>query len=154
MQAGFTKLHDFTVLKLTWEGNFRKRNCNNCCARWWLTIDGSVCTSYEEIVTSIASSSAYDIFAPTTLTGVCVESGDTPLWSGNITISLHVGNCEGSQVSNTATGFFSTSRFIIEEIPLRESSLDYTDHFINSQCTIVVPAALDPEVDQLRESLS
>ena len=119
--AKFTKEHPHTVLRVTWEGNLRKRACNNCCTRWWIEIDGSECSSYEKIETSIISSTAQDIFAPTTISGLCVESGDLPISDGEHQIRLQVGPCDGSRlITNTASGFFSTSRLIVEEIPTRE----------------------------------
>lgn len=37
--------------------------------------------------------------------------------AGNHTIRLEVSNCPGSPIADLATGFFSTSRFIIQELP-------------------------------------
>ena len=98
----------------------RKTNCINCCSRWWINIDGSECSNYESIETSIRSSTAVDIFVPTTLTGVCYESGDLPISTGAHQITLMVGNCPGSPFTNAASGLFSTSRLIVEEIPRRK----------------------------------
>ena len=101
----FNKLHPHTFLRMTWEGNFRKKSCSNCCARWFITIDGSPCSNYEDIETSIASASALDIFAPTTLTGVCNASGepiyhDISMTSASLTMTsllhrpiVHNDNC-------------------------------------------------------------
>ena len=100
---------------------YRKKNCRNCCSRWWINIDGSPCSNYEPIETSISSTTAVDIFAPTTLTGICFESGDLPLSTGAHQISLVVGNCPGSPFTNAASGLYSTSRLIVEEIPRRKS---------------------------------
>ena len=116
----FMKLHEHTVLSLTWEGNLRKKSCSNCCTRWWIEVDGSPCSAYEEIETSIRSSTAQDISAPTTISGLCFESGDLPLASGSRQIRLMVGNCPGSFISNAGIGFFSTSRLIVDEIPRRK----------------------------------
>ena len=98
----------------------RKKNCRNCCSRWWINIDGSECSNYESIETSIASSTPVDIFVPTTLTGVCYESGDLPISTGFHQITLMVGNCPGSPFTNAASGLYSTSRLIVEEIPRRK----------------------------------
>lgn len=113
----FNKLHDHTVLKLTWEGNARKRSCTDCCAKWWFTIDGSGCTKPEDIYTSISSSNALNIFLPTTLTGVCFATLGLPLQKGQRRIKLMVGNCDNSRITDLATGFESSSRIIVEEIP-------------------------------------
>lgn len=113
----FNKQHSHTALKFTWEGSLRKKSCSSCCSRWWISIDGSACNYYERIETTIASSTAYDVFVPTTLTGICTISETLPIESGIHLIRLEVGNCPGSQISNTASGFFSTSRLIVEEIP-------------------------------------
>ena len=119
-QVSFKKLHAHTVLKVTWEGNIRTRRCVNCCSQWWINIDGSPCTEYENITTSIASALAYDIFNPTTLTGVCLRTSDLPIAMGDHVIELDVGNCPGSRIADSATGVLSTSRLIVEEIPKRE----------------------------------
>ena len=97
---------------------YRKRSCTNCCSRWWIEVDGAECD--ESVETSISSSRAYNIFAPTTLTGVCAKSGDLVISNGLHSIRLMVGSCPGFGVSNTASGFHSTSRFIVDEIPRRE----------------------------------
>lgn len=115
----FLKEHPFTVLRVTWEGNLLKRACTNCCAQWRIEIDGDQCTEYEDITTSITSSSAQDIFAPTTITGFCSRAGILPILNGNHLIRLTVKGC-GNQFFNTAGGFFSSSRLIVEEIPLRK----------------------------------
>lgn len=112
----FTKDHLHTILRVTWEGNINKKVCTNCCAQWQIRIDGSECSNFEDIETSITSSSAQDVFAPTTITGYCLESGGVPINAGTHLLKLVVGGC-GNTFYNTATGFFSTSRLIVEEIP-------------------------------------
>ena len=119
-EVEFTKLHDHTVLWITWEGNFRKKSCTNCCAKWWVTINGGECTGYENILTSISSNSAADVFSPTTVTGVCHEASSLPIAAGRHVIKLEVGNCDLYRITNTASGFYSSSRFIVEEVPRRE----------------------------------
>lgn len=119
VQMRFTKEHPFTALKVTWEGNFRQKTCTNCCAQWWISIDGSRCTNFEDITTSIFSTSAaIDRFAPTTISGVCLQSGGVSILEGDHNIKLEVGNCPGFLITNTASGFFSTSRMIVEEVPM------------------------------------
>ena len=140
----FKKEHLFTALKLTWEGNLNQRACSVCCAEWWFSVDGGRCTSFEDITTSIFSEDAVDMSAPTTLTGgwspfplplpcpfflsnyvstltgVCSEVGNIPIFVGYHNIKLEVGPCPGHFISDTASGYFSTSRVIIEEVPLGE----------------------------------
>ena len=116
----FTKDHPHTVLRLTWEGNLRKRRCVNCCTRWWLEVDGSPCDSDASIETSIRSNSAQDVFAPTSISGFCASSGNLPISEGEHSIRLVNGNCPGSRIVDAGSGFFSTSRLIVEEIPRRE----------------------------------
>ncbi len=120
--AGFTKDHAHTVLRVAWIGNFRKSACTNCCIKWSIHIDGSPCSDAEPIETSIRSGQlAQDIFAPTTITGVCSKTADLPISTGAHKIRLLVERCEGFRdYGNTATGFFSTSRLIVDEIPRRE----------------------------------
>ena len=39
------------------------------------------------------------------------------LGAGVHSISLHVSNCENARISDLASGFYSTSRFLVEELP-------------------------------------
>jgi len=60
----------------------RKRDCTNCCARWFVTVDGSEClgpTNASNIETTIYASSAYSIFFPTSMTGVCSDATRAPI---------------------------------------------------------------------------
>ena len=114
------KENSHTVFRLTWEGNFRKRGCADCCSRWWIEIDGSQCSDYERIETSITSNSALDIAIPTTLTGYCIKSGNIPLSYGNHQIKVVVGHCPNTRIVNSGSGFFSSSRLIVEEVPTRK----------------------------------
>jgi len=43
--------------------------------------------------------------------------------AGKHTIRLEVSNCPGYPIADLATGFFSTSRFIIQELPSAQSPL-------------------------------
>ena len=57
----------------------RKHRCSLCCARWFVTIDGSECSGPDKIETSIYTDGSYSIFFPTTLTGSCIESAGAPI---------------------------------------------------------------------------
>ena len=61
------------------QGNVRQHRCTNCCARWFVTIDGSECSTPDTIETTIYSSSSYHIFFPTSITGVCALSAGAPI---------------------------------------------------------------------------
>lgn len=61
------------------QGNMRKRSCINCCARWFVTVDGSECSVPANLEMTLYANLGYDIFFPTTITGVCAESGGAPL---------------------------------------------------------------------------
>ena len=119
--ASFTKEHIHTVLRITWAGNLRKSSCQQCCIKWSIQIDGSPCSDAEPIETSINSEQlAQDIFAPATITGICSRTADVPISFGAHKVRLLVEICPGfTGYGNTATGFFSTSRLIVEEIPRR-----------------------------------
>lgn len=113
----FNKREDHTALQFTWEGNFRKQRCTICCTQWFITINGAHCSSFEEVKTSIVSRTAYNIFFPTTLSGICHEVDGVPLTKGLKLLKLEVGNCDSSPISDGASGFSQSSRFIVEEIP-------------------------------------
>ena len=115
--AYFTKRHDHTLLRLTWEGNLRRKSCNGCCTQWVLKVNGDDCTGFEKIMTSIISTTDFDIFAPTTVSGICYEAGGVPIGARQHLITFEVSQCDGSQIADAATGYLSTSRLIVEELP-------------------------------------
>ena len=119
LETLFNKTHDHTSLRITWDVNLRKKSCSNCCSRWWVLIDGATCTFYANIETTIVSATGFDIFFPTTMTGICFLADDLPIEPGQRHIRVEVGNCVNSPYSNTASAFFSTSRLLVEEIPQR-----------------------------------
>eukprot|EP00731_Ephydatia_muelleri_P009476 Em0005g62a len=133
--AYFTKLHDHTLLRVTWEGNLRKKGCNGCCTQWVVKIDGEDCTGFEKIMTSIYSATDFDVFEPTTVSGICYEAGGIPIEAQQHLVTFEVGNCEGSRIADAATGFLSTSRLIVEELPhsgyvdLDNTTLPYSPHW-------------------------
>lgn len=137
----FTKQADHTALRLTWEGNFRKQRCTVCCAEWFITINGAPCTSFEEVKTSIVSRTAYNIFFPTTLSGICHEVDGVPLTKGQKLLKLEVGNCDGSPIADGASGFSQSSRFTVEEIPRGEGSISLL-HGILDQITLAYSSQL------------
>ena len=63
----------------TLQGNMRKHRCTICCARWFVTIDGSECSAPDNIETTIYTDSSYSIFFPTSITGSCSESAGAPI---------------------------------------------------------------------------
>ena len=113
----FNKQEDHTALRITWEGNFRKQRCTVCCTQWFITINGAPCSSFEAVKTSIVSRTAYNIFFPTTISGICHEVDGVPLTKGQKLLKLEVGNCDRSPIADGAAGFSQSSRFIVEEIP-------------------------------------
>ena len=114
----FVKKADDTALRFTWEGNFRKQRCSTCCTQWYITIDGTRCTAHEDVRTTISAARSFNLFFPTTLSGVCFEAGGGPIGKGNVLLKLEVGNCDGSPIADGASGFNQSSRFIVEEIPI------------------------------------
>ncbi|XP_065896073.1 uncharacterized protein [Dysidea avara] len=73
------KAEDHTVLRITWESNIINRRCVRCCARWFVTIDGSECSFPDKIETMLYSDSNYSIFFPTSITGVCSHAAGAPI---------------------------------------------------------------------------
>ncbi|XP_065888407.1 uncharacterized protein [Dysidea avara] len=140
----FNKTDDHTVLRITWEGNMRKHRCTNCCARWFVTIDGSECSLPANIEMTLYVNVGFNIFFPTTITGVCSESGRAPLGAGMHSIRLEVSNCDGSRIADLASGFFSTSRFLIEELPMTGAEPSDSDNFTPVWHHCVVPDLNDP----------
>jgi len=68
----------------------------------------------------------------------CARKYFIHLGSGFLTIRLVVANCEGTFISDLASGFYSTSRFLVEELPVPGAEPSNSDNYIPiwHHCTV------------------
>ena len=125
MTCSFTKQQLATVLRVAWDGNIGVVGCENCCMRWFITIDGEECSNPGPIDVAVRQDLSelggdfFDEYRPASVVGYCRGSASSNLTVGVHTIGLSVGACvEGLlDTSQVMTGYNSVSRFIIEELP-------------------------------------
>ena len=108
----FTKAESTTSLRVTFQGNMRVVGCSGgCCRRWFLTINGQECRDPATIDTQIYATGSVNRHSPKTLDGLC---NNIP--KGDVTVGISITACSGSTPGNAYTGWYSVSRFIIEEM--------------------------------------
>lgn len=129
MTCNFTKQQSATVLRVAWDGNIGVVGCENCCMRWFITIDGKECSNPGPIdvairqdLSELGGNTLFEEYRPASVVGYCRGSASSNLTVGAHTIGLSVGACADSAgldftTSEVLTGYNSVSRFIIEELP-------------------------------------
>lgn len=125
--CSFSKQLAETVLRVTWDGNIALDECDECCMRWFLAIDGEECTDPGPIDGALAQDideNVYILNRPASIAGVCRGVAKERFGVGAHSVQLKVAPCQdtgdGTTVperSGTSTGFNSVSRFVVEEIP-------------------------------------
>ena len=109
-----------TILRLTFNGNMRVTGCSDCCARWYLTVDGYECTMPIEGVIYTRSGSTINIHRAAQISGLCNGTTSNPagITSGAHIVRVNVGKCMGfNDTFNAYTGFSTISTLTIEELP-------------------------------------
>ena len=118
--CGITKKSATSTLKITFNGNLRITGCTQCCARWFVTIDGYECSSpgpIEGVVYSVNGSDV-NIHRSSVISGICTSTTAGAISAGRRIALLNVGACAGfNETFNVYTGFSTVSTFTIEEIP-------------------------------------
>ncbi len=119
----YTKAYDGSVLRLVYNGTLRSGyGCNSCCKEWYFTIDGKECTSPAAIegvrYQHIPGASWSDLHHHGHIEGICRLAGGKGIASGARKIELRIRNCAGYGNNDGYTGWNSTSRIIIQEMPL------------------------------------
>ena len=129
MSCMFSKQQENTVLRVAWDGNIAVLGCDNCCMRWFVTINSEECSdpgpidiALRQDLTEIDQADRFDEYRPASVVGFCRGSTSGSFSAGTHTISLSVGPCKGSEgldfsTSDVLTGYNSVSRFIVEEFP-------------------------------------
>ena len=127
--CSYDKQDNETALKISWHGSIAVLECDDCCVRWYVTIDGQECVGPGPIdgaVVQDLSGSEYDISRPASIVGICYGTAAQPLGPGTHRVELRVGPCSDAREdstddvpppSHTLTGYNSVSRFLIEEVP-------------------------------------
>ena len=126
--CGITKQSQDSNLKITFNGNLRITGCSNCCARWFITIDGLECSDPIEGVVYSVNGSGVNIHRASVISGLCTSTSDgAAISTGRHIVLLNVGQCIGfNETFNAYTGFFSVSTVTIEEIPTCKCRLYHT----------------------------
>lgn len=120
-----------SALRVAWDGNIALNDCNQCCMRWFITIDGQECANPGPVDGALVQNTvgaAYDLGRPASIVGICrgITTDEGLLEAGEHSVELLVGPCrvtdEGLAVdvperAATTTGYNSVSRIIVEEIP-------------------------------------
>ena len=87
------------------------------CNRWYFTFDGAECTKPATIEGIVYIESKDNPHRHRHVEGYCDE-----VPKGHIRVGFWIGKCEGySQAGDGHTGWKSTSRIVIEEVPLPQA---------------------------------
>ena len=90
-------------------------NCDDCCKRWFVTINGKECSDpvpIDGVIYVWKGKGTENTLRPRILTGTC----KIPT-KGTFTIGLNVGNCSGYGNADAYTGWNSSTFMNIEEVP-------------------------------------
>ena len=119
--CSMNKSADHSSLLLTFTGNMKLAGCQECCMRWFFTINGEECTDPAPIDAVIYSvhTDQMNMHRGSTIQGVCRATAGGTLVRGAYTAALNVGRCPGFNTTFiTSTGYDSTSSVVIEELPV------------------------------------
>ena len=126
MSCTLNKKKPETVIKASWYGNIALEQCEDCCMRWYLTINGTECQTPEPIDGAIMQDlrgsrllDIFDIRRPAAISGICYGPSEGSQWGpGDLKVDLFVDVYPGTNSTfDVITGYNSKSTFIIEEIP-------------------------------------
>ena len=129
MTCHFAKQRVDSTLRVAWDGNIAVVGCDNCCMRWFITINGQECLdpgpidiAIRQDLTDLDEDIRFDDYRPASVVGYCRGNEAGGFSAGSYTIGLSVGACSNSDneeitTSEVMTGYNSVSRFIIEEVP-------------------------------------
>jgi hypothetical protein len=114
--CGLTKISATTYLKIVVATNMRIYNCNACCKRWFVTINGKECqypTPIDGVVYMRKGTGSRDknLHRPRVIRGACKFNH-----KGRVNIALNVGNCPGYKNADAYTGWNSSTNIYIEEM--------------------------------------
>ncbi len=87
----FNKTSSDTAVKVSFNGNLRMTNCEDCCMRWFVTINGSKCVSPAPIEAVIYSTNARTINVHRGSTIAGEHNIDSGLTQSGVTVSSRVG---------------------------------------------------------------
>ncbi|XP_031550808.1 collagen triple helix repeat-containing protein 1-like [Actinia tenebrosa] len=111
----FHKNYSDSFLRVFWNGNLRVYDCNVCCKRWFFTFNGAECQvprAIDGIVYLRKGKGTEDLHRVRHIEGHCDK-----IHKGPVRVGFNVGNCASSASGDAYTGWQSTSRLFIEEVP-------------------------------------
>ncbi|KAI0214581.1 Collagen triple helix repeat-containing protein 1 [Lamellibrachia satsuma] len=120
----FFKKRTDSVLRLVWNGNMRmiqKGTKYGACRRWYFTLNGVECTEPKTIDAQfLETAKNVDSVKPAYVEGYC-----RGVPAGEIIVGWNVGDCPNQKdfdVGDSYTGWFQTSRIIVEELAIQNAS--------------------------------
>lgn len=114
-ECSFSKLHQNTALKVSYQGNIRLFNSNAKCNRCYFKFNGNECSGplpVDSVLYTDYRGSTPNIHRPHFFEGFCEN-----LPRGTVRVELWIGKCSGHTLGNAYTGWNSVSRIMIEEVP-------------------------------------
>ena len=111
----FNKNFSDTSLNVYWTGALRITNCDDCCKRWYFTLNGAECSGPLPIdgVVYIGQDNGQNPHRVRHIEGHCNK-----IHEGNVRVGFWVANCaEYSASYNAYTGWNLVSRIFIEKVP-------------------------------------
>jgi hypothetical protein len=123
VECDYIKKYDNTALRMAWSGTLRSAyNCNACCKRWYFTVGDQECSTPGAIdgvvYTNMLQGQTTDLHHHRHIEGYCTGTSAGPIKKGNLKIAFWIGNCAGYSDHDGYTGWNSTSRVMIEEVPM------------------------------------
>ncbi len=122
VKCPYVKNYDSTALRLVWNGTLRSSyGVNGQCKEWYFTIDGQECSKPAAVegvkYSYVAGGSWVDLHQVHTIEGICSQAGGA-INKGTRNIEFRIRNCAGYSANDGYTGWNSTSRIIIQELPM------------------------------------
>ena len=111
----FVKKESGTSLHVYFNGALRITNCDLCCKRWFITINGAECASPNAIDGVVYMSKGKGTQDPHRVRHI--EGHCNNIHKGHVRVALNVGNCVGYGDADAYTGWNSVSRLFVEEVP-------------------------------------
>lgn len=115
MTCSFKKQSNDTSLKVFVASNLRITNCDICCKRWYVTFNGTECSNpvpIDGVVYMWKGKGTQNLHRPRVIAGHCHK-----VPTGTVNVQFNVGNCRGYGNADAYTGWNSSSRIFIEEVP-------------------------------------
>ena len=119
------KKYSDTALHVYFAGNLRIYGCDHCCSRWYFKFNGAECSSPGSIDGTfyMQTGRKHNLHRHRHIEGHCNN-----IHKGKVRVGFWVGKCTtGHKSADAQTGWHSTSRIFIEEVPRGSIPLCHRD---------------------------